>query len=252
MASQADFAPDTENLRDLPFYDHSGWQVTSAGACLPKGFPIRAWLHRLANAVASGQEYMPELDIDIPIYRPEGCRKSEASLILDCLLAHHHRPLLAILSELQKRHGPPAESIFLALVVFCADQLNDEEGRQEALEALEIPTSPWRERIRQAVRQSDRQRGGEKPKKKPAIEQQVRKEVAENPSITARQIWQSIASEDDLNESRDPLRIGEYELYRVQAKGTERLVQYHIPSKTSPEVSYNTFRGYVTKAKTKK
>jgi hypothetical protein len=67
--------------------------------------------------------------------------------------------------------------------------------------------------------------------------------------MTSPQIWQSIPSEDDPNDRRDPLRSGEYELSRVQVEDKERLVQLHTPTNTSTEVSYDTFRQYVTEAK---
>jgi hypothetical protein len=227
-----------------PIKDDFVWEVMNA----------EKWLEQLDIAISSGEMYIEELGLLISRYPNAGYEapyyESAADLLLEHLLPHRHPEAMALLDKLHKAHGPKALDALLGeLVRFCAE-INDVTGVKEAHAALLTPTSNWRRCISDALRQLGRKRGGMAPKKKQAVEQYIRRKLAENPSMTSPQIWQSIASEDDPDDLRDPLRIGEYELSRVQVEGKERLVQRHtrIDKKPAP-LSYNRFRQYVTEAK---
>ena len=212
------------------------------------------WLEQLDIAISSGEIYIEELGLLIGRYPNAGDEppyyESAAELLIEHLIPHRHPEAMTLLDNLYKAYKQKAADVLLKDVVHLCAEINDPIGGKKAHEALLTRTSAWRLRISEARRQSGRERGSKAPKTRHAIAQQyVQELIAKNPSMTSPQAWQSIWSEDDPDDRREPLKIGKYELYRALVEREERLVQYHIPSKTSPDISYNTFRGYVTKAK---
>jgi hypothetical protein len=198
--------------------------------------------------------YMEDLGLLIGRYPNAGDEppyyESAAELLIEHLLPHRHPEAMTLLDELYKAHKQKATDVLLGKLVHLCAEINDPIGVRKAHEALLTRTSAWRLRISEARRQSGRERGSKAPKTRQAIAQQyVQELIAKNPSITSPQIWQSIASEDDPDDPREPIRIGQYELYRAQVEGEERLIQLHTRTGIKTELTRNTLRKYVTKAK---
>jgi len=232
----------------LPKHDELVWEVTSAGARLPEDFDLEAWLGRLSNAVGSGEIDIPDLGLAVPAYPNSGYEppvyENVTDLVLGHLLPHGHKPLLELLDALERAYKHEAAVIFLALLVLHADRIGDLEGARVAFQGLETPTAASYAYIKTALQQLARERGGRAKKRKQGIYQYIEEPVAKDPSITAAELWKRIPLADD---HQDPLKIGDFELYRAMSEQREILVQ--VGANGERPISQATFRRYVRKAK---
>ncbi len=250
----------------LPENDELVWEVTSAGAQLPDGFDLKTWLDRLSRALASGEIDIPELGLAVPRYPHSGREppvyENVTDLVLGHLLPHGHEPLLDLLDALEREYRQEAPAIFLALLVIYADRISDLEGARAAFQGLETPASASYAYIARALQQLAREHGGQALKRKPGIWQYVLNMLANNPSMTAREIWYSIP-EAPPGEKDEGIEVWaqrtkghdekreRYWLYRDVNEDANigKLVQRRDAEGTEQSIGCRAFAKYFTKAR---